>query len=200
VFRVELKGLAAVKDNFEQLNDEVQNKIGRDSLRYFSWLIAKPMRTATYTTFSKQTGAIRRGLAVAVQFEPVQGKLKSWVVEYPQQITGAETPFKALVRRRVGRRRTRQVATTSTAYWWRFLEFGTGPRRARRTVKVNPLSKRYASQLLAAAKQKQSPSRGAIRPRTWLRPAYGATATDALSKFRDYFLKLVDAAVSAMPK
>jgi hypothetical protein len=201
--QVELTGFKAVRDNFEKLDKLVQKQIANDALRYFGWLVASPMRRATYTTFNRQTGAIRKGLSVAVQGEPQSSKLKAWVVEYPQSIAGAETPFKTLVRKRISKKSRRAAPVTYTAFWWRYLEFGTAPRRARRTVKPTTAkwySSRHASQLRMLKKQQSSPSRGAITPRTWLRPTFSGVAPDALKSFRDYFLKLVDAAVSAMSK
>ena len=57
--RVELDGLAKARENFKKLAVDVQKTIGRDALRYYGQLLAKPMRAATYTTFNRRTGAIR---------------------------------------------------------------------------------------------------------------------------------------------
>lgn len=204
--RIEVEGLKQALDNMKKLNVDVQHKISRDALREAGWTLAGPMRAATYTTFQRITGAIRHGLSVAVQREPNDDKLKAYVVEYPQQIVGAETPFKALIRkRRTSRKRSTSIAG-STAYWWRFLEKGTGPRRASatpkflRSGKVSKSAKVQTRQLSSVTRWKASASRGGIKARPWLAPAFNANAEKAITVFRATVLKLIDAAVSAMPK
>jgi hypothetical protein len=204
--RVELNGLSQAKDNFQKLGADIQKEIGRAALREAGWVLARPMRAATYTTFLRRTGAIKSGLGVVVARNAKDDSLTALVEEYPQSLAGAATPFKSLVRQRLATSRRRSTPTASIAFWWRFLEFGTGPRRARatprflRTGKVSRTAKGEARQLKSANRWLAFGARGGIRPRTWLRPVFGANAAQALSSFRDTLFKLIDAAVSAMPK
>jgi hypothetical protein len=205
--RIEVSGLRQAARNFETLNEMAQKEIGRDALRTLGWALAKPMKAATYTTFLRRTGAIRDLLGVNVQQSAKDNTLTGYVEECAGRVTGTETPFKALVRKRRSSRRKRSVSIApATAYWWRFLEFGTGPRRARRTPsflrtgKLAKTEKRQRRQLRAASEWQASGSRGGIRSRSWLRPLFGSNAPNAIRSFRETFLKLVDAATGAMPK
>jgi hypothetical protein len=198
--RIQLTGLSEAKANFEKLGSEAQKEIGRKALREAGWTLARPMRAATYTTFVRRTRAIRSGLGVAVQLDAKSNALTGYVEEYPQSIAGPATPFKALVRKRLGSKRRRAVQTTSIAFWWRFLEFGTGPRRSTRTPgflrsgKIGSTTKGQLRQLKAVGRWQASASRGGIKSRSWVRPIFGAKAPAAIEAFRDTFLKLIDAA------
>jgi HK97 gp10 family phage protein len=206
--RIEVTGLKEARRNFNNLGTAVETDIGRDALRALGWALAKPMKAATYTTFLRRTGAIQQLLGVHVQREPSSSTLTGYVEEFNAPITGTNpTPFQTLIRKRRGASGKRSVSVRpSTAYWWRFLEFGTGPRRAMRTPnflrsgRVSLNSKRQARQLRAAQRWRATASRGGIKARSWLRPLFGSNAPDAIQSFRDTFLKLVDAATSAMPK
>src|SRR5262245_36889141 len=77
--RIEVKGLSQAKDNFQNLSGLVQKEIGRESLREAGWMLARPMRAATYTTFLRRTGAIRSGLGVAIQRDAKSDKLTGYV-------------------------------------------------------------------------------------------------------------------------
>jgi HK97 gp10 family phage protein len=194
---VEVTGLRQCLDNLKKLDTQTQQELAGKALREAGWVIADAMRGATYTTgFKRITGAIRQGLSVAVQHDPKADELKAYVVEYPQSIAGAETPFKAMVRkRRAGARK--KVDVRQTAYWWLFLERGTKQRKSVRTPRGK--SQRPRS-LKARARWEAAPSRGGIRPMPWLKPSFDATAVDAINTCRDTIKKLIDAAVSAMPK
>jgi hypothetical protein len=198
---VEVTGLSQCLDNMKKLSTDAQQEIGGKALREAMWAIAQPMRDATYTTgFKRITGAIREGLSVAVQHDPKNDELKAYVVEYPQSIAGAETPFKALVRKRRARSR-KKVDVRQTAYWWLFLERGTHARKSVRTPKATRKSLRPGTRSARAlARWQAAASRGGIKAMPWLKPTFNATATQAILACRATFLKLTDAAVSAMPK
>lgn len=204
--RVDVKGLSEAKANFEKLGTLVQQEIGRQSLREAAWALAKPMRAATYTTFRRRTGAIRSGLSVSIQREPKDGSLTGYVEEYAQSIAGPATPFATLVRKRLSAKRHKSTPTSYVAFWWRYLEFGTGPRHVRRTPsflrsgRIAKTEKGQQRQLSSAKRWMASASRGGIKSRSWLRPIFGSNARNAIQSCRETFLKLVDAAASAMPK
>jgi len=204
--RIEVKGLSEAKDNFQKLSGLVQKEIGRESLREAGWTLSRPMRAATYTTFVRRTGAIRSGLGVAIQRDAKNDKLTGYVEEFPQSIAGKATPFAELVRHRLSLKRRRSVPTSYIAFWWRYLEFGTGPRRAGRTPaflrsgKVGSSAKSQVRQLRAVGRWLKTANRGGIKPRTWLRPIFGSNAPSAIQSFRDTILKLIHTAVSTMPK
>src|SRR5262245_13507678 len=81
--QVTVTGLREARANLEKLDQEVQKEIGRESLRAMGWALARPMRAATYTTFKRQDGHIRRGLSVAVAQQPQDEVFTAVVKEYP---------------------------------------------------------------------------------------------------------------------
>jgi HK97 gp10 family phage protein len=198
---VEVTGLRQCIANLKKLDTDLRQELAGKALREACWAIAKPMRDATYTTgFKRITGAVQKGISVAVQHDPKENQLKAYVVEYPQSISGGSTPFKALMRKRATKRRSGKVDIRQTAFWWLFLERGT---RKRKSVKA-PRGKRPARpgtrSARARARFEAAPSRGGIRPMPWLAPTFNAKAVEAINTCRDTIKKLIDAAVSAMPK
>jgi hypothetical protein len=201
--KVEISGLKEALANLKQLSKDIQGEITRKALREALWEgFAKPMRGATYTTFNRQTGRIRSGIGVIVQAQENNEALKAFVTQYPQSIAGtsaAQQLFRAHMRLKGHRPRAKdsssdrglRVDLSGVAYWWRFLEFGTGPRHQQRTPKflrsgrIAQSPKRQTRQLRAATAWQASPSRGGITSRSWLRPieqARGPTAVDILRR------------------
>jgi HK97 gp10 family phage protein len=204
--RIELRGLSQAQANFQKLSAEVHREIGRQALRAAGQTLAEPMKAATYTTFVRRTGAIRAGLGVGVQRDPKNDTLTGYVEEYAQSIAGPAAPFASLVRKRLSSKRRRSAPTSSIAFWWRFLEFGTGPRRSGRTpgfLRIGKAAKTTRGkfrQAKAVDRWMSTASRGGITSRSWLRPIFGSNAPQAIQSFREAMLKMIDAAVSAMPK
>lgn len=213
----EVKGLDQCLANLQQLDTDTRTTLARTAMREMAWKLAIPMRRATYTTFNKSDGKIQSGLSVIVQKEFEGDTLKAHVIEYPQDIRGT-TPAQVLFRRHLhlkGHRPSRKSDTadrglrvdlTGVAYWWRFLEFGTGPRHAARTPKflrtgkISSDPKRQQVQRAAAAKWLKTPSRGGITARTWLRPIASNTSPAAVDEFRAVLLDEIDKTVNAYPK
>ena len=69
-----------------------------------------------------------------------------------------------------------------------------------RSGKIGSTTKGQLRQLKAVGRWQASASRGGIKSRSWVRPIFGAKAPAAIEAFRDTFLKLIDAAISVMPK
>jgi HK97 gp10 family phage protein len=196
--QVEVKGLSEALKNFQKLNDAVKTDISRFALREASWVLARAGRAATYSTFRRITGAIRAGLGVAVQQEARDEEIKAYVVEYPR----GGSPFGALS----ASKQQRQRAKGGVAYWWRFLEKGTGPRRNTKTPKFlrtgrvarsGRVAIRQASAVNVWAK---SANRGAITARPWLRPSFERTVASGIETFREEALDKIEQEVTAMPK
>lgn len=195
--RIEVKGLSQALQNLKQLDADVSTTITRAALREGSWILARAARANTYTTFNRITGAIRAGLGVIVQREPHDEELKAHVVEYPRPATVAGS---------LGSKTTRRRAKGGVAFWWRFLEFGTGPRRASatpkflRTGRIGKSGRVLMRQGSAVARWGASPSRGAIASRSWLRPAVGAAEERCIETFRKEVLEGIEKSANAMPK
>src|SRR5262245_734946 len=167
-------------------------------MREMGWVLGRRMRAATYTTFVRRSGAIRAGLGVAVNHDPKSNTLNAYVTEYNQSVLGATTSAKTALRRHLRGRRSVKVfgkqgqELGSRAFWWRFLEFGTGPRRAIAKPKFLRKGKAARSTRQARAQSRWEQSRsvgGGIRARAWLAPAFSASAGDSIDKFREVFLK-----------
>jgi HK97 gp10 family phage protein len=202
---IEVKGLRECLRNMQALGELVTTKITRDALREQAWVIAQAIRRATYVNFTKRTGAIRSGVGVIVQKDQKDQKLKAYAVEYPQSIAGAATPFALVARKRLSRKRKRSVSTFYVAVWWRWLEFGTGPRRGASTPKwihkkptrSDKVRKRQAQRLAAF---NASPSRGAITARNFMRPAFAASKENSVERFRIDVLEGIERETKAMTK
>jgi HK97 gp10 family phage protein len=194
---VEVKGLSQALKNFQQLDDDVKTNVSRGALREGAWVIARAGRAATYSTFRRISGAIRAGMGVIVQREPTDEEIKAHVVEYPRPGT---------VRGALGSKSTRQRAKGGVAYWWRFLEKGTGPRRASATPKflrsgrVTQSGRVAVRQAGALARWANSANRGAISSRAWLRPSFSASVERSIDTFRDEALDRIEKQTNAMPK
>jgi HK97 gp10 family phage protein len=215
--KVEVTGLSQAGANFAKLGSAVQHEIGRQSLRDGTWALVNKMRAATYTTgFVKRSGYVQSGLSVAVANDPKNGgQLTAWAVEYPQSIAGS-TPAAALFRKHMSLKGHRpsakqggggsRVELSGVAFYWRFLEFGTGPRKSAatprflRTGLLARNDKLRARQRLKAKAWLALPSRGGMTAKPWLRPTFGSTAPDAINSFSETIGKLIDKAVTAMPK
>ena len=202
---IEIKGLSQALANLQQLSKDVQLKLSRDALREASWTIAKAVRGATYTTFHRLTGAIQSGFSVQVAQQPhTATELDAYVVQYQQGIIGTSAAAmafrKAVIAHR--RRRSRQpIQLQQVAFWWRFLEFGTQPRRAMRTPAFSRhVSKRTDRQKKRLAAFNASPSRGGISGRSWVRPAFSTSAQTSIETFRDTLLRELQQETDQLPK
>jgi HK97 gp10 family phage protein len=202
---IEVKGLTQALANLKKLSADVQLKLSRDALRDASWVIANAIRGSTYTTFTKVTGAIQRGFSVQVAQQPhTATELDAYVVEYQQGISGT-SPSAIAFRKSViahRRRRSRQpIQLQQVAFWWRFLEFGTQPRRKMRTPAFSRhVSKRTDRQRKRLAAFNASPSRGGIQGRSWVRPAFSASAETAIETFRNSLVKALQQETDQLPK
>jgi HK97 gp10 family phage protein len=186
--RIEVKGLDQALTNIKSLAGDVQTKITRDALRTALWVIARRMRAGTYSTFIRRSGAIQRGFGVAVQRDPKNDELKGYVTQYPQNL------------RRLGK------PGLQIAHWWRYLEFGTGERRASRTpnfLRTGSFSKSsrvVVRQATALSRWAAAGNRGSVKERKWVRPAAAATTPESIETFRREVLEEIEKAVTNYPK
>lgn len=201
---VEVKGLRQSLVNLAKLASDVQKKIGRLALRDAALVVNAAVKGATYSTFSRRSGAIQSGFGVRVGNELKGTTLNAVVVEYPQSLAGL-SPATRLFRRSALRQssRARKVNLESTAFWWRFLEFGTGPRMSERTPAFQREGRlaRTRGEIRAAHKfQSAAHALGAITPRSWVRPAFSSSGVQAVDVFAKTMRTETDATVQAYPK
>jgi len=193
--RVVVEGLNETKENFNKLDDLVQRQIGRASLADQGEVLATPMRANTYTTFIRRTGSIQHSIGLVVAREPHNAGLVAYIKVLPR---AKLDPFGALVRK--------QRSRDGVPFYWRFLELGTNPRTSERTPaflrtgKIGRTRKVQLRQLAQVRTWASASSRGAVDPRPWLGPVFGQSAQTSIGTFRETILKLIDAAVSDMPK
>lgn len=174
--RMEVKGLKQALANLDKVGKEIGTKALRASLLSAALIINRAVKSATYTTFVQRSGAIRAGMGVRVGRELKDDRLSAVIVEFER--TNTSGPLLKSARER--------IAKTNVAYWWRFLEFGTANRRAAKTPKASRSGRiqRGRKHLLATARYAASASVGDVAARPWVRPAFSATAQQAVEKFR----------------
>lgn len=193
---MEVKGLSQAIANLNKLTGAVKAEIGRASLAAGLSVIKAAVLGATYSTFAKQTGAIKAGFGIRVGHQLKGTVLSAVIVQYPQSIAG-QSPMKAAFLRHRQSTRKRAVSLYQVAFWWRFLEFGTGPRRSVATPSSSGHGKRHEARVRRYA---GAASRGAIVARSWVRPAAASTAQPSVDQFAATMRERVEQAVKEMPK
>lgn len=199
---LEVKGLKQAIANLNDLNGKVKLEVGRLALRAALLRVLEAVKAATYTTFHRETGAIKAGFGVRVGRELRGEVLASVVVEYPQTMIG-NTPMTQAFRRHRARRRSRSrkaVNLFQIAYWWLYLEFGTAERRTARKPKT--LIRRAGATRLnrAIGKWEAAASTGYVAARPWVRPTFANTAQAAVDIFTATMREKIEEQTDAMPK
>jgi HK97 gp10 family phage protein len=199
---VTITGLRELGANLQALGALVQKEIGREALLQASLLITAAVKDATYTTFNRITGFTQSGFGVRVGKEMKGTVLSAVVVQYPQNITGTDAMARLVQHYHTPRPHHGSVAVETYAYWWRFLEFGTHGRHARRTPKFAREGRiaRNRRQASALARYAKSASLGDLAPRPWVGPAFNASAQAAIQKFTSTTREQIEQRVNAMPK
>jgi bacteriophage HK97-gp10 putative tail-component len=198
--RVEIKGLKQAGDNLRKLSTVAQLELSRSALFDGSAVIAGAVRAATYTTFTRRTGLIRSGFKVRVAKQVTSGTslLPAFIVQAEQALFGANGKA---VRAAVGQSRSRKKESIYTfAFYWRFLEYGTGPRRMARKPKASKSGRTSKSQLAKLAAWAKAKSSGAVTARPWVAPAFASSAAAAIAAFADSFGRRIDTEVNTLPK
>ena len=200
--RFEVTGLRQAKANFQELYGQVQRDIGRQALR-----AARRHGRADRprpTPLQRRTGAIRAGL-VGVQPSRERQSSTRLVEEYAQSIAGPASAFASLVRVRraasADARRRPRPSPSGGASW------SSAPGRDARAAARVPAQPqdRHSSKGRPVSSSRSAPG---SRPPTAAASPPGrgcvrrsaSNAPQAIQAFRDTMLKLIDAAVSAMPK
>jgi HK97 gp10 family phage protein len=196
---LEVKGLNEAIRNLNDLDGQVKSKIGRDALRDGLLLVNKTVKAATYSTFKRATGAIQAGFGVRVGKALKGTVLAAVVVQYPQSMIGNTPMTKAYRRHHAAKGRSRKpVDLNQVAYWWRFLEFGTGERRTARTPRFSHI--RTKRQAKTVEKFLGAKGVGYVGPRPWVRPAFQGTAQGAVDAFTATMRQEIETNVNAMTK
>jgi len=200
---ITVSGLRQALGNLSRIKGDIAFRVGREASLAAGLVITNAVKRATYTTFNRQTGAIQSGFGVRVGHELKGTKLNSVVVEYPQNVGGHS--LKGLMKLFHGRR-TSQAAKTpadaGVAFWWRFLEFGTGKRRSARLPSFMKKGRvaRTARNMHAQSRYEHAHSTGALSARPWVRPAFDSSAPAAIDAFRAVFLKRTAEETDNLPK
>jgi len=171
---LKLEGVKETTENMMAFNKEYRENISRISLRAMTMQILDAVRSQTYTTFTQRTGLIKSGLGVRTS--RLKGDVViSFVVENPQRtINMGKVAFKSVARRP----RARALPPVQwRAFYWRFLELGTNKRADSRGA-----------------------NRGEVSSHAWLTPTFKAVLPAALQHFAKVQKRMVDEAVSKLPK
>ena len=192
-------GLAQAGKNLLNIGSgELRTQIARDASRAAGWKIANAIKGKTYTTFNFLDGLIGTGMTVRVS-DGIKGTVLNAVVVEKEQAG-------ALLRKRS--RLQRDPSLSGVAVWWRWLEFGTQERRAKKTPKFvyhpstkRPLTKKAtAYRALTLGRWAASASRGGISERSWVRPTFSATARAAVEEYERTMRARTESEVSNLPK
>lgn len=152
-------GLEQARRNLEELSNRLQNTIVRASLRQGANVFLKATRAATYGPGrERRTGLLARSQSVTTN---KRGDVLSAVVRMRDVNVAPRGAAK------VGMR---------AFYWW-FLEKGTGERRT-----------------------KKGASRGSIAARPWVVPAFEGNADAAIAAFKTTLTQRLEEAANQLPK
>lgn len=187
---VEVRGLAAAAKNLALIGKVGATELSREALRDGAQVINQRVKAATYTSFIKRTGAIRAGFGVRVAKALKGTELLSFIVQHETAI--ALRPRK--------KRSRKPQPKAGIAFWWRYLEFGTGPRKSVKKPRGKRPPKEGSRAAKALARYAAAASRGQITARKWIRPAFSASAESAIQTFDGSFRRRLEAEVSKLPK
>jgi hypothetical protein len=204
---VQTLGLKQTTANFATIAGPLKDKIGRAAALQGALVMNRAIKAATYTTFHRATGFIQSGFGVRVgkHLTPA-GVLNTFVVEYPQKIIGSSDIATAYRRQYISARTSKRSVSIApqVAFWWRFLEFGTHPRFAKKAPSFlkrgqGPHDKRHSDwhSLRAYA---AAGSRGQIFSRAWIRPSTAASEHQAVATFSDTFRQQTEIEIDRLPK
>lgn len=199
-----VKGLSQAAENMMNLaSGPLRTMIARGSSRAAAWTVGDAIKRATYTTFKQQTGWIKSGVGVRVA-QGIKGTVLNAVVAELPQYGGALNPMASLFRStHMPKLDARRASLAQVAFWWRFLEFGTRQRRAKKM----PRFLRRASNKSLSTRQERSkaryfasPNRGGIAARPWVRPAFAASDRAAVDTYEATMRQLTETEVAKLPK
>lgn len=166
---VHVEGLKATAQNLLTMSTRIQRNVGRTALRAAANVLVRKIKSDSGSTYKTITGMIRKGFSAGV------GKVQPGDVQYAsvfqrKQMISTKTAKGRIAARKLTRPGKSAPPKKATAYWWRFLEFGT---RARK--------------------------RGRVMARPWVEPAASAVAGQAVEAFRDNMAKRVDEETKSLP-
>ena len=157
---VRVLGIAQAVKNLREMADAIQKRVTRKAVRAATRVIMRQVKTTTYGGGrTKRTGLLVRSISMAMSSK--RDVIKGKVVARPVNVTG-----KSKVAQHVRRARKAKLgnATEMAAFYWRFLEKGTGPRAT-----------------------KGGANRGHVRALPWVVPAFDAKSGEALDVFTKIF-------------
>jgi hypothetical protein len=170
IFTVELGGLKETLARLEGFDKKLRTEIIRASAREANKVIATAVRAGTYTTFNRTDGMIREGWGVRTALQIKNDRLLSYVVQDERPTAKMAEPAILSVKRRTTGRDTPE---NYRAFWTLFLERGTKERF-----------------------NKKGASRGEIGQRSFVAPAFNATADAAIKTFSVVSYQLTEEALA----
>lgn len=166
---VKVEGLRATAQNLLVFNQRIQKNIGRTALRAAANTLGKRIKADSGTTYKSITGMVKRGFSTGIaKVQP--GEIQYASVYQRKQNISTKTAAGKLAAHKLTRRGKAAPPKKALAYWWRFLEFGTKPRK-----------------------------RGSGPPLPWIEPAAKAVAGQAVEAFRDNMRRRIDQESSSLP-
>lgn len=153
-------GIQQAVKNLREMQFAITKRVTRQAVRAATLEISRAVKQGAYGPSRKKiTGLLQRSIGMVVstkQRDRVVGK----VIARPVDIT-ARTKVAQAVR---GARKFKASATETTAFYWRFLEKGTGPRTTQGGA-----------------------NRGSLSARPWVVPTFNSRVSAALDVFTSVF-------------
>jgi HK97 gp10 family phage protein len=158
---IRVLGIAQAVKNLQAMSVAIQKRVTRKAVRAATLLLMRPIKAGAYgPSRKKQTGLLQRSIGMVVSTK-LRGRIVGKVIARPVDITARTKVAQAV---RATRKFKSNNATETAAFYWRFLEKGTGPRATQGGA-----------------------NRGAITPRPWVLPSFGAHSGSALDAFARVF-------------
>jgi HK97 gp10 family phage protein len=164
---VRVLGIAQAVKNLQAMSVAIHKRVTRKAVRAATLIFNRAVKAGAYGTGrQKRTGLLMRSLGMVVSTKQ-RGLVVGKIIARPVDITARTKVAQAV---RASRKFKANNATETAAFYWRFLEKGTGPRTTQGGA-----------------------SRGALSARPWVVPAFDANVSSALDRFASIFRDEVEA-------
>lgn len=158
---IRVLGIAQAVKNLQNMKFAITKRVTRKAVRAASLLILQAVKGGAYGPGrQKQTGLLQRSIGLVISTKQ-RGLVVGKIIARPVDITARTKVAQAV---RASRKFKANNATETAAFYWRFLEKGTGSRVTSRGA-----------------------HRGTLTARPWVVPAFNATTSSALDRFASIF-------------
>jgi len=164
---IRVLGIAQAVKNLQEMKLAIQKRVTRKAVRAATLIFNRAVKSTAYSPArQKRTGLLQRSLGMTISTKQ-RGRVVGKIIARTVDITARTKVAQAV---RASRKFKSNNATETAAFYWRFLEKGTGPRTTQGGA-----------------------SRGSLTARPWVVPAFNANVSSALDRFASIFNAEVEA-------